>query len=150
MPHIRASLQASDFIEQYRKERKLTSAEALDALIERLKYLEDVAGHHATEESEDLECQRRVIYEDKNYCVQTDQKGLRAMKEIKTLDVCLVCKTVKWHIPEKAKVEQEPEPKAARPEVKRWNIPLKRYGANERKIDMGASEGIDPFEVDET
>jgi len=51
-------------------------------------------------------CRRRVFHDGKYYCVQTDKKGFKRMKELPTLEICRVCKLERHKIPESTKVEK--------------------------------------------
>jgi len=46
------------------------------------------------------------MHDGKFYCVQTDRKGFKKMKELPTLEICQICKLERFKIPESTKVKK--------------------------------------------
>jgi len=63
-------------------------------------------------------CRRRLLHDGKYYCVQSDRKGLKRMKELPTLDICQICKLERHNIPESTKVKQPITQTIRNPNVK--------------------------------
>jgi hypothetical protein len=141
MSLIRASDPFIAFLDQYRKGSKLTREQALDQILDRFKYLEDMLGSAKPQENAP-ECKRRLTYDGKTYCVQTSRKGLNRLKEIPTPDVCHICIEERWHIPKETRSEKPEQPSATDLKVRAERAQemmsdLKKRGSS--RIDMGNS-----------
>jgi hypothetical protein len=103
------------------KERELLKKYGdIHKLLERLEYLESYFAEQKVIYDTENECQRRLVKNEKFYCIQTDWKGLRAQKELLSVEVCRICKIKRFQLKEASlstpqeaanKIEKQPTEK---------------------------------------
>lgn len=91
---------AAQTIEDYRVKFDLkNTTEALERILTRHKYYQSVIdklGVSKSETDDELACVSRIQYEGQHYCVYKPPR----MKELETIDICLVCKKRKLGLTE--------------------------------------------------
>lgn len=101
---------------------RLAKYGGIHRLFERLEYLEDFFTEQKAVYDAENECERRLVKNEKFYCIQTDYKGLRAQKELLSVEVCRICKIKRFQL--KEATLKTPQQSAAEIERKPSEKPL--------------------------